>query len=286
MTVGDFEFEFVNPGLAAARATATSSARPRVESWLRRFERWQQVGLVSCVIALLLYALLTLTGNVIMIPATLLAMSLVVPATVIFYLVDKHDQTKLSFHTLALTFLAGGTVGVLAATVLAVAGGALSLGLLLLPVFAGVFEEPAKLLATAWRWKHPVYDRPMDGLILGTVSGLGFAVFETAGYGLYTLLTSGYEGLFGVMFLRSISSPFGHGLWSGILAAAFWQFGRDLRSAWRDRRFRVALAFAVGLHALWNVGAGVAILDVLAVAASAYLSWREYRRLLGAHGYR
>ncbi len=286
IAVGDFEFEFINPGLAVAQPASASPVLKRAASWLQRFERWQQVGLISAAIAAALYILFALTGNTIMVPATLLAMSLVVPATVLCYLVDKHDRTGLSLRTLGLTFLAGGTVGVVATVTLAVVGGTLSAGLLLLPLFAGVFEEPAKLLATAWRWKHPVYDRPLDGLLLGTVSGFGFAVFETAGYGLATLLQSGPEGLLGVMLVRGLGSPFGHGLWSGILAAAFWQAGRDPRRVWQDRRFRVALAWAVGLHALWNLGAGLAGWGILLTATSAYFSLREYRQLLRARGYR
>ena len=242
--------------------------------------------MISAGIALLLYALLALTGNTIIVPATLLAMSAVVPATVIVYLVDTHDQTGISLRTLSVTFLAGGTLGVVAAMLFALMGGTLSLGLLLLPAFAGLFEEPAKLLATCWRWRHPAYDRPLDGLIIGTVSGLGFAVFETAGYGLHALLAEGYEGLLGVMLFRSLASPFAHGLWSGILAAAFWQSGRDLRQAWPNREFQIALLWAVGMHVLWNLGANVGGLGLLLVVLSGYLSLREYRRLLSARGYR
>ena len=286
IAVGDFEFAFINPGLAVSRSPTANPVLNRPVSWLRRLDRWQQVGVITVAIAAALYVLFAVTGNIIMVPATLLAMGLVVPATVQCYLIDKHDRTGISLRTLGLTFLAGGTVGLVMTVILALVGGTLSAGLLLLPFFAGVFEEPAKLLATSWRWKHPGYDRPLDGLILGTVSGFGFAVFETAGYGLEILLQSGAEGLLLVILLRSLGSPFGHGLWSGILAAAFWQAGRDPRRVWRDRRFLVALAWVVGLHALWNLGAGLGGVGLPLTAASAYLSLREYRNLLSVRGFR
>jgi len=168
--------------------------------------------------------------------------------------------------------------------------------LLLLPIFAGLYEEPAKFLATAWRWNHPRYDRPLDGLIIGTVSGFGFAVFETAGYG-FTAMASdeggGLGSLLYVMVVRSISSPFGHGLWSGIVAAAFWQNGRSLKRALNSRSFGVACLWAVGLHGLWNLGTifhgfkyGCGIYGYGISILSAILSVREYRRLLANKGYR
>ena len=120
----------------------------------------------------------------------------------------------------------------------------------------------------------------MDGLILGVVSGCGFSVFESAGYGLQALIDGGQAGLLTVMFIRGALSPFGHGLWSGILAAAFWQNRRDLRTAVQNRQFLIALAWAVGLHALWNSG------PILCVVISASLSVREFRRLLTNRGYR
>jgi RsiW-degrading membrane proteinase PrsW (M82 family) len=87
------------------------------------------------------------------------------------------------------------------------------------------------------------------------------------------------------MVIRGISSPFGHGLWSGILAAAFWQNGRDLKRAVHSKSFGIACLWAVGLHGLWNAsvfggfGYGCTIL-------SAVLSVREYRKLLANKGYR
>src|SRR5262249_8961029 len=159
-------------------------------------------------------------------------------------------------------------------------------GLLVLPVFAGLYEEPAKFVATSWRWQHPRYDRPMDGLILGTVSGFGFAVFETAGYGFMALATRGFDNLLYIMVMPGISSAFGHGRWTGIVAAAFWQHGRNLRRAAHSKSFWIACLWAVGLHALWNASALLSTGGYALVILSAILSVHEYRRLLLNKGYR
>jgi RsiW-degrading membrane proteinase PrsW (M82 family) len=277
VTVGTFGFQLVNSSLPVP---AGKGVVADWEKWLLRQPGYLRAGTISGSVALTLFALFAITRNPNLVPVTMLAMSAVVPVTLLWYLVPTYDKTGISLRTLAVTFLAGGTVGIIATVILGAVGGVLSGGLLMLPVFAGVWEEPAKLAATAWRWRHPAYDRPMDGLILGTVAGLGFAVFETAGYGFTALIEGGLEHVFYVLVLRGLLSPFGHGLWSGMVAAAFWQCGRDVRQAFRSRTFLMALAIAIGLHALWN-----APLGGLGVCASGFLSVRLYRKLLQRKGF-
>ena len=292
--VGGFGFELANPAVPSGGGggpggPAPVSLPPAVRSAAQRFTTLSlaaRVGITSGAVALLLFLLVAGTRNPNLVPVTLLAMSAVVPATLICFLIERYDQTGISFRTLALTFLAGGTLGIIVTMVLELVGGTLFGSLALLPVLAGVWEEPGKLLGTSLRWKHPAYDRPMDGLILGTVSGLGFAVFETAGYG-FTALTEGDGGVGGmlnVLVLRGLTAPFGHGLWTGITAAAFWQCGRDLRRAVKSKKFQTAFLTAVGLHALWNLGSVIPMAGWLCVGASAYLSVRVYRRRLASRG--
>jgi protease PrsW len=234
------------------------------------------------------------------VPVTLLAMAAAIPLPAICYLIDRYDGKRLSFYTLAITFVSGGTVGIIAAMIAFMVGGVATCGLIFVPIFAGLLEEPAKLLATAWRWRHPGYDRPIDGLLLGAISGFGFAVFETAGYGFTAMQDAQEKGLSAVlqiMVLRGLSGPFGHPIWSGILAAAFWQCGRDLRRAVKARTFQIAFLWAVGLHAVWNASAigslvgekdspAVTVLSFGFIILSAVAGVREFRRLLANKGYR
>jgi RsiW-degrading membrane proteinase PrsW (M82 family) len=282
--VGNFKFEFSNPNYVA------SSPLARPGSFIDRLTKlplpWR-VGLISFAVAASLYLLLAATREPNLVPVTLIAMSAVVPATMICYLVQKYDTTGISFHTLVITFLAGGTLGIIAAVVNSLVGMIAAGGLLLLPIFAGVYEEPAKFLATCWRWRHPRYDRPLDGLIIGTVSGFGFAVFETAGYGFTTIMTSeSLSTLLYVMVIRGISTPFGHGMWSGMIAAAFWQNGRNLKRAMQAKTFGIACLWAIGLHGLWNASALQTGIGFGFIILSAMLSLHEYRKLLARKGYR
>jgi RsiW-degrading membrane proteinase PrsW (M82 family) len=290
VTVGGFSFEFRNPAVRPAPGPTAPGPLAGLAAPLARLAAlplYQRVGLITLSVAAAMFLLLATTHIPTLVPVTLLAMSAVVPATAMCYLIEKYDKTGITFYTFAITFLAGGTVGIISTVIGAEVAGLLTGGLLLAPIFAGVAEEPAKLLATAWRWRHPSYDRPMDGLLIGTVSGFGFAVFESAGYGFTQLATGGNLGdLLGLMLLRGATSPFGHGLWSGIVAAAFWQCGRDLRRAMHSRAFGIAGLWAVGLHGLWNASVVLPGFGWGCTLLSAILSVREYRRLLARKGYR
>jgi RsiW-degrading membrane proteinase PrsW (M82 family) len=280
--VGNFKFEFTNPNY---RSPTPAVPPGSVRDQLIKLPFYLRVGLITLAIAAVLYVLLVLTENPIILPVTLIAMSAVVPATMICFLVEKYDTTGISFHTLAITFLAGGTLGVIAAMFNFIAAAIVLGGVAVAPIFAGIYEEPAKFLATAWRWNHPRYDRPIDGLILGTVSGFGFAVFETAGYG-FAAMEKGFGSLLFIMIIRGISTPFGHGLWTGIVTAAFWQSGRSLKRAFQSRSFGIACLWAVGLHGLWNGGMVIGGIGYGLSILSAVLSFREYRKLLRNKGYR
>ncbi|MBI1832755.1 MAG: PrsW family intramembrane metalloprotease [Planctomycetes bacterium] len=293
VTVGKFKFEFSNPNYVAKTPLVHPGGLLHMLTTLSL--TWR-VGLILFAVAATLFILLATTKNPNLVPVTLLAMSAVVPATMICWLVERYDETGISFHTLAITFLAGGSIGIIAAMINFTLANWIGGQFLLLPIFAGLYEEPAKFLATIWRWRHPRYDRPMDGLILGTVSGLGFAVAETAGYGFGPAILgfmepgivnqpTGFSFLLILMLERGLASPFGHGMWTGIVTAAFWQNGRDLGRAFRTRSFLIAAAWAIGLHALWN-SAALCFLGWFLVIVSASLSAWQYRLLLVAKGYR
>lgn len=287
--LGSFGFQLINQSLAQSSGPAKDNlldtyADPVRKQLFSLAPHWQ-VAIVSGGLALLLLILMGVSGNPIMVPITVLAASVVVPASVMTWLIQKYDQSKISFRTFTLTFIFGGAIGFVFTMVTAMSVEMVLGGLILLPVFAGVFEEPAKLFATAWRWRHPVYDRPLDGLIIGAVSGFGFAVFETSGYFFSAMLEEGLSSSIQVVVLRSLCAPFTHGVWSALLCAAFWQCGRNLSTAYKDRRFLIALGISVGLHALWNLGASFGLFGLLLMIASGVMSFRLFQQRLADKGY-
>src|SRR5262249_13680971 len=296
VAVGAFKFTFSNPNYTPPPLAASPNSPVQK---LLALPLYLRVGAIRLTVAGLLYLLLVVSDNPNLVPVTLLAMAAAIPLPAICYLIDRYDGKRLSFYTLAITFVSGGTIGIIAAMIGFMGAGVATCGLIFFPIFAGLLEEPAKLLATAWRWRHPGYDRPIDGLLLGAGSGFGFAAFETARYGFTAMQDAQEKGLsevLQIMVLRGLSGPFGHPIWSGILAAAFWQCGRNLRRAVHSRTFQVAFLWAVGLHAVWNASAlgevlkgvseGLQVLFLGFIVLSAIAGVWEFRRLLANKGYR
>jgi RsiW-degrading membrane proteinase PrsW (M82 family) len=83
---------------------------------------------------------------------------------------------------------------------------------------------------------------------------LGFAAFETIGYGFAAAQSSGGIGSAeSTLIVRGLLSPAGHGAWTGLVCATLW---REREKAGRrivDVPVVAAWAAAVSLHALWDI---------------------------------
>src|SRR5215213_6785027 len=188
----------------------TSIAGPRRRSWLRIF-------LSGLVLWLLTVVVTFLTGNPNLIPTLVLLGSFLVPITFVFWAFDRRDSGELTAPLLLNTFIAGGVLGVLAASLLE--------SYLLHPspgMFFGVglIEEGVKLAALAWLTRHLTVKSVRDGMILGASVGFGFAAFESAGYAFTALFTERGLSLMQLVqteILRGLLAPVGHGLWTAIL---------------------------------------------------------------------
>jgi hypothetical protein len=96
-------------------------------------------------------------------------------------------------------------------------------------------------------------DSEMDGLLLGAATGMRFAALESTGYAFTAFVASrGHVGVSIVeTILRGMLAPFGHGVWTAILAAVLVR-----RSA--PHHFRISgsvvltYLFVSLLHGLWD----------------------------------
>ncbi|MCX6021378.1 MAG: PrsW family glutamic-type intramembrane protease, partial [Chloroflexi bacterium] len=122
--------------------------------------------------------------------------------------------------------------------------GSLQSGLLI-----GLTEETVKIFGVLWLLRRSASRFQMDGVIYGAAAGMGFAAFENLIYGYAQMGAVGT--LLSTLWARTLLSPFGHGAWTAIIAAAIWRSKSDggVRGA-----LRIAGAFllSVGLHGLWD----------------------------------
>jgi RsiW-degrading membrane proteinase PrsW (M82 family) len=232
-------------------------------------------GLVLWVLS----ALVTyLTGNPNLIPTLVLLGSFLVPVTFVTWAFERRDSGEITAELVFRTFIVGGTLGVLGASVLET--------YLLHPspwlyVGVGLIEEAVKLAALALLTRHLAVKSMRDGMILGAAVGFGFSAFESAGYALTSLFTQhglSLADLVTTELLRGLLAPVGHGLWTAILGGTLF--------AWSTRDHFVLsgrlVAAYVGvslLHALWDSTSTVAAFLTLLLTGQPW----QYELLL--HGW-
>jgi RsiW-degrading membrane proteinase PrsW (M82 family) len=253
-----------------AQVTAVR-VRPAKRTWLRMFG----VGLVLWVLS----AVVTyLTGNPNLIPTLVLLGSFLVPVTFVAWAFERRDSGELTADLVFRTFLVGGVLGVLGASVLET--------YLLYPSpwlygAVGLIEEAVKLAALAVLTRRLTVRSMRDGMILGAAVGFGFSAFESAGYALTALFTPqglSLSDLVTTELLRGVLAPVGHGLWTAIL-------GGILFAASRRGRFVITgglVAAYVGvsvLHALWDS------MSTIALVVTLLLTGRPWQYELLLHGW-
>jgi RsiW-degrading membrane proteinase PrsW (M82 family) len=225
-------------------ATPSAPRAGRRRPWLRIFFS----GLVLWVLTVVVTFL---TGNPNLVPTLVLLGSFLVPVTFVAWAFERRDTGEITADLILNTFVTGGVLGILAASLLE--------SYLLHPspgLFFGVglIEEGVKLVALAWLTRHLRVKSIRDGMILGASVGFGFAAFESAGYAFTALFTERGLSLMQVVqteLLRGLLTPLGHGLWTAILGGVLFSPSTRDEFLVSDRFILAYLGVSV-LHALWD----------------------------------
>ncbi|BBI35495.1 cyclic nucleotide-binding domain-containing protein [Cohnella abietis] len=129
-----------------------------------------------------------------------------------------------------------------------------------LPLSVSVIEESAKLLVCIALVRTKQMHFLMDAVVFGAAAGMGFAAIESVIYGWSHLEGASSVGMFSVLWIRALLSPFGHGTWTAIAAAAIWfgtsasrSKGLNKASSWsKVWRAAALLTLVILLHAMWD----------------------------------
>lgn len=179
-------------------------------------------------------------------------------------------------RVLAFTFLWGASVACFAALVLNSVGEALvgsSLGAGAAEIYGGsisapVVEETAKA-AAIWllvRRRRDEIDGVLDGIVYAGMVGLGFAMTENVLYYGRGAVEEGVPGALATFAIRGVMSPFAHPVFTAATGIGIGLAVRSRRRSVHVLAPATGLAFAMGLHALWNTAAaGGALLVVYAL---------------------
>ncbi|MBV9844681.1 MAG: PrsW family intramembrane metalloprotease [Kutzneria sp.] len=227
-----------------------ASTRPR-RVWLRIFGVGLALWLLTVVVTFL-------TGNPTLVPTLVLLGSFLVPVTFVAWAFTRRHSSEVTAELLLSTFVTGGVLGVLAASLLET--------YLLHPspwLFLGVglIEEAVKLAALAVLTRQLAHKYARDGMVLGAAVGFGFAAFESAGYAFTALFTERGLSLMDLVqteILRGLLAPVGHGLWTAILGGILFSASGRHHFALTGRLLLSYLGVSV-LHALWDSTHGIAL---------------------------
>jgi RsiW-degrading membrane proteinase PrsW (M82 family) len=216
-------------------------------------------GLLLWVLAV---AVTYLTGNPNLLPTIILLGSFLVPVTFVVWAFGRRDSGEVTAELVFKTFVVGGVLGVLGASVLETFLLRPSAGLFF---GVGLIEEAVKLGALAFLTRQLVDKSTRDGMILGAAVGFGFAAFESAGYAMIAMFSErgvSLADLVSTELLRGLLAPVGHGVWTAILGGVL--FSRSTRTHFH-LTFRLLLAY-LGvslLHGLWDSTRSIAVVVTL-----------------------
>jgi RsiW-degrading membrane proteinase PrsW (M82 family) len=202
-----------------------------------------------------------ITQDDILVPTLILMGSFLVPVAMVVFALTREGEDQLSEDWLMLSFILGGSVGVVFAALVET---------YLLPTATGTFiavgliEEATKALLVIFIATRVATRRPRDGMVFGATVGAGFAAFESAGYALSALIQHQQDhpvlSILQTEINRAVLAPFGHITWTALFGGALFAASRA------DGRLRVTANLVwtsvgvVTLHALWDQSYGWAIL--------------------------
>jgi RsiW-degrading membrane proteinase PrsW (M82 family) len=199
-----------------------------------------------------------LTGNPNLVPTLVLLGSFLVPVTFVAWAFGRRHSGEVTAELLLTTFVTGGVLGVLGASLLETYLLHPSAGLF---IGVGLVEEAVKLAALAVLTRRLARKYALDGMILGAAVGFGFAAFESAGYAFTALFTEQGLSLVDLVeteILRGLLAPVGHGLWTAILGGVLFS-ASDHRHFALSRRLLLSYLGVSLLHALWDAMHGIAL---------------------------
>src|ERR1700716_1940198 len=199
--------------------------------------RWLVVFLVGLVLWIASIIVTALTANVNLIPTDVLLGSFLVPVTAVIWNFDRDVDSALSGERIFTTFVVGGVLGILAASIL-----------------ESSLLSPSPLI----------------------YFGVGFAALESSGYAFNALFTShgiSLGSLIATEALRGVLAPVGHGLWTAIVGGVlFHAASRGNRLRITAGVVGAYLLVSI-LHGLWDSMRGIAaLLTALVSLASGQLS--------------
>lgn len=210
---------------------------------------------------ILLWICASLFQNLFSVPGMIFIGAMIVPFSGLIFFWEVNAPRNISIFSTVKIFFAGGAFSLLATMILyAIAGDSVNSASILSAMIVGLVEETGKMIIAS-RYLNKLKDKYiLNGLLIGAAVGAGFAVFETAGYAMYSFLVNNYGTLssgsaMSTLVVRSILALGGHISWTAVASAGYVAAladSKDASGVFTNRRFYFFFLLVVLLHGLWD----------------------------------
>lgn len=196
------------------------------------------------------YVGLMFFANLNFLPGLVMLGSFLTPISLVIFFWEINMPSNISIYRISLFFFFGGLVSLLYSVLLySLVDGTR------IPLFIGIIEETAKLMAIVIFAGRKKYAGIMNGLLIGAAIGAGFAAFESSGYILLTALKYGIPSMLKTIFWRAILAPGGHIAWASLMGGALMMIRGDEKlhmAGLFHLRFLKIFVFVMIMHMLWD----------------------------------
>ncbi len=201
-------------------ACGTSKTTPKESEMIAEWPRpwlYSRIFLMFMIVFVGLYIMVMNFNNLNAVPGSMFVGALLVPLTVMIFFWEMNVPRNISILDVISIFFVGGVFSLIVTLFLIDFFPSAGAGPLWGSTLVGLVEELGKVLVVAYYVKRNNIKYKLNGLLLGSCVGAGFAVFETAGYAFQTFLRSGdLTSMMHILFRRGVLAIGGHVVWAAI----------------------------------------------------------------------
>ena len=237
----------------------TSKTTPKESEMVAEWPRpwlYSRIFLMFSIVFAGLYVMVMNFGNLNGVPGAMFVGALLVPLTVMMFFWEMNVPRNISILDVLSVFFVGGVFSLVVTLFLYSFFPSAGAGPLWGATLVGLIEELGKVLVVAYYVKRNNTRYKLNGLLLGSCVGAGFAVFETAGYAFMSLInTNRLTAMMDILFQRGVLAIGGHVVWAAISG-----FGLIVAKGeeplqtnhFFSAKFLKFLMLVSALHAVWD----------------------------------
>ncbi|MDE6373202.1 MAG: PrsW family intramembrane metalloprotease, partial [Clostridia bacterium] len=190
------------------------------------------------------------TLNELFMPTVTVIGSIGFSLTILLFIYELYPKKDLSFMSACLAMLLGGAIANILTQILFSIF--VTTNEWLFAVFAGLFEELPKAIATIMIIVISRKNSPLAGFVLGAAVGCGFSIVEDMGYIFMrsnALPMMNLNTIIEVSVSRGVTALCTHILWTAAIGWAYCHFSRHLANI----AFYLITIISCGLHICWDL---------------------------------